>query len=60
MGAQMYTTDPYLTLGAYHQRSRRLREEAAADAIARRAARDLAGRRIAGRPARRRRVPAMP
>jgi hypothetical protein len=35
----MFSTDPYLALDAYQQRSRRLRDAATADATARRATR---------------------
>src|SRR5262245_53394851 len=56
--AIMFNTDPYLALRAFHQRSRRLREEAAADALARQVSRRDTPRRGGWRaPQRRRRAP---
>jgi hypothetical protein len=56
----MFTTDPYVTLELYRQRSRRLRSEAAADALAGRVSRHAARPRELWRAVTRRRAPAMP
>ncbi|MEN3309618.1 MAG: hypothetical protein V7603_5820 [Micromonosporaceae bacterium] len=58
----MLTTDPYLTLYLHDQRGRRLREEAAAHALARRVrgADRTPGRSRWPLPRRRLRAPAIP
>jgi hypothetical protein len=56
----MLTTDPYLTLDLYRQRSQQLRSEAAGDALAGRVSRHAARPRELWRVVTRRRAPALP